>query len=380
MTKLAMNKLPSILLVSILALTSGGCGLFQGTEETTQTPEPTPTSPESATPPPSKKAFEEPNPPTQSLVTVPSEGLIQSTTPSERRQEIQSGSRTNPFAVLPVQPKITKKVAKNGVADPKRQCVVETPKPETTVAQAPQTAVEVKTTTKPPEPVLPIPNEARGVFVSGVVQIGASPVAIVQAPGESVARQVRAGATLANGQVLVKAVRIDGGKPYVLLHQYGLEIPRYVGQPPEEPVAPPPPPSPVGESTTGTGTATATAAKAPAPVIAPPGPNGFGKIRNLVLLSLNIGNAVLGESGQSRRSGMAATGILCNDGYSPIKVSKLLLQVEDKGTGAVIDSFEIALGSSYTISPAQKAEFDGGIPKLRGRKRGDVNIKLVGWS
>ena len=102
-----------------------------------------------------------------------------------------------------------------------------------------------------------------------------------------------------------------------------------------------------------------------------------------MLLTLNIGNVVVGEevseSGRSPTTARAS-GILCNDGYSPIKVKRLLLQVEDKNTGVVIDSFDITLGDSYTISPGQKAEFDGGIPKLRGRKRGDVNIKLVNWS
>ena len=368
-----MKKLPYVLLVSILALGSGGCGLFQSSEETTESP-PTEPSAESPTAEPPEKAFSEPSPSTDSLATIFTPDLIPSTNPSQRREVVRSelsNGQKNPFAVLPVQPTIIKKVAVNGV-DPKSLCVLEESKPET-VAQAPKSEPKVEEK-KPLEPVIPIPNEARGVLVSGIVKLQGTPVAIVQAPGEGLARQVTAGTRLSNGQVLVKAININGDEPYVLLEQYGLDIPRYVGEEPEEPIAPPPPP----ESETVSESEPESQAVAP-----PPGPNGFGKVRNLVLLTLNIGDVILGEGqdeGEGRRPRTAASGILCNDGYSPIRVKKLLLQVEDKETKAVIDSFDITLGNSYSISPGQKAEFDGGIPKLRGRKRGDVDIRLVSWN
>ncbi len=351
-------------MVSTLALSLGGCGLFQQSEETSESP----TQPPEA-PPPQQTFEEEPIPPTSSVSPLPLFSLTPSTDPTQRTEEIQPQSgRTNPFGIIPVTPTVTKKVAANGVDDPESLCKIEEPQPAADVAQKPQgsSGSDAESDVPPPEPVLPIPNEARGVLVSGIVKLRGTPVAIVKAPGESVARQVTAGSTLSNGQVRVKAVNINGGEPFIVLEQYGLDISRYVGEEPEEPIEPP-----VKE------TEKEGEAKAPEPELPPPGPDGFGKVRDLVLLTLNIGQVILGEDEAQARN--AASGILCNAGYSSIRVDELLLQVEDKNTGVVIDSFTIQLGSSYTLQSGQKAEFDGGIPKLRGRKRGDVNIKLVNW-
>lgn len=355
-----MNKLPLILMVSILALSSGGCNLFQQSQETSDAPPDAQSPTESSETPPPEQTFEESTPPTPSVATLPTYNLIPSTDPTQRRQEIQAG-RANPFAIIPVKPVVTKKATTNGVDDPESLCKIE-PQPTVATAQQPQ-AISNGGVLPPTEPVLPIPNEARGVLVSGVVKLRGTPVAIVKAPGESVARHVTAGATLSNGQVQVKSVNLNGGEPYVVLEQYGLDISRYVGEEPEETIEPP---SPVTEVGTKEGS------------IAPPGPDGFGKVKNLVLLTLNFGEVVLGEEESNSRN--AASGILCNSGLSPIKVEQLLLQVEDKTTGVVIDSFTVKLGNSYNLQSGQKAEFDGSIPKLRGRKQGDVNIKLVDWS
>ncbi|MDJ0729763.1 MAG: hypothetical protein QNJ33_07185 [Crocosphaera sp.] len=367
-----IKKVPSMLLLGYATLTLGGCGLFQQSQESSEDP-PVAESPQT----PEEKAdevFEET--PTPSTPQPPAaEGLIPSTTPSERRKNIKPG-RDNPFAVIPVQPVIRQKGADNGVSAPEKLCTLEEVKtPPTTVAQGPGTATPVSDVGLPPllDPILPIPNEARGVVVSGVLQLNGTPVAIVKAPNENVARQVTVGASLSNGQVKVKAINVNSQKPYVVLEQYGLEIPRGVGEAAEEAVEPPTPtlpdgtPQPPGE-----------------PSLPAPGPEGFGTVKNLTLLTLNIGDVALGEDeGEETQTRTRASGIICNEGFSPVTVKKLSMQAEDKKTGVLLDSFEIVLGDpdiGYTVGPGQKAEFDGTIPKLRGRKQGDVNIKLIGWS
>ncbi|MEM9977075.1 MAG: hypothetical protein AAF808_05540, partial [Cyanobacteria bacterium P01_D01_bin.2] len=99
----------------------------------------------------------------------------------------------------------------------------------------------------PPEiaalPEIPQPTTARAVRVSGVVQIGGSPYAIVQAPND-VERYVRTGESLAGGRVLVKRIDTRSVEPRVILVENGIEVERLVTEAqtaaaPEE--APPPP-------------------------------------------------------------------------------------------------------------------------------------------
>lgn len=79
----------------------------------------------------------------------------------------------------------------------------------------------------PPEPQ---PSLARAVQVSGVVQIGNVPYAIVTAPNEPTSRYVRVGQMLSNGEVLVKRIEMSQGyEPVVILEQLGVEVVRSVG-------------------------------------------------------------------------------------------------------------------------------------------------------
>lgn len=93
-------------------------------------------------------------------------------------------------------------------------------------------------TPSPEVPAIPEPNEARGVLVSGVIRTAQSPIAIVKAPSESVARQVMPGTMLANGLVQVKSIDTSSEVPEVVLEQYGIEVVRTVGQEPEMPPSP----------------------------------------------------------------------------------------------------------------------------------------------
>ncbi len=81
-------------------------------------------------------------------------------------------------------------------------------------------------------PAIPLPPPttiARAVEVSGVVQIGSVPYAIVRAPNEPTSRYVRAGQSLSNGTVLVKRIDSSPGlEPVVVLEQNGVEVVRNI--------------------------------------------------------------------------------------------------------------------------------------------------------
>lgn len=100
----------------------------------------------------------------------------------------------------------------------------------------------------PPPP--PQPETARAVTVTGVVQIGSVPYAIVNAPNEPHSRYVRSGQFLSNGQVLVKRIEIISGgiDPVVILEEFGVEVARQVGDQGVRPeTADAAPPSPDGD-------------------------------------------------------------------------------------------------------------------------------------
>jgi len=85
----------------------------------------------------------------------------------------------------------------------------------------------------PQLPKLPEPELARSVEVTGVVQVGGLPQAIIKAPNETASRYVQPGQRLSNGQVLVKRIEMnEGSAPIVVLEQYGIEVARQVGDKP----------------------------------------------------------------------------------------------------------------------------------------------------
>jgi hypothetical protein len=83
-----------------------------------------------------------------------------------------------------------------------------------------------------PLPKLPEPNEAKGIVITGIIEVGGVPTAIVKAPNEP-SRSVREGDRIANGQVLVKRIDLNRGpNPVVILEQYGQEIAKGIGERP----------------------------------------------------------------------------------------------------------------------------------------------------
>lgn len=99
----------------------------------------------------------------------------------------------------------------------------------------------------PDLPKLPEPTLAKGIEVTGVIEVGGVPRAILKAPNEA-ARYVQTGQRVSNGQVLVKRIEMNRGpNPVVILEQYGIEVARQVGEKPSttpnQADVPPPPPN-----------------------------------------------------------------------------------------------------------------------------------------
>ncbi len=163
--------------------------------------------------------------------------LIPSTSPEERLQQIER-DRPDPFDILQTTPSI------------------DIPPPEEVAALPPSInggnggnggpgapgsggatpdgdpAAPDLEPVEPPPP--PNPATAKAVAVTGVVQIGSVPYAIVSAPNEPTSRYVRTGQLLSNGQVLVKRIEMSPGvaDPVVVLEEFGIEVSRQVGDNP----------------------------------------------------------------------------------------------------------------------------------------------------
>ena len=104
-------------------------------------------------------------------------------------------------------------------------------KPETSPKEAPSTPQqEPKVQPKPPlPPKPPQPVLAKGITVTGLIQVGEVTKIIVKAPEEKYSRYVEAGQYLSNGQVLVKRIETKGKNPIVVLEQLGMEVIKQVG-------------------------------------------------------------------------------------------------------------------------------------------------------
>ena len=205
------------------------------------------------------KPFDEPPMANQNPVTTAlAPGLIQPTNATQRVKQVPKG-RDDPFALLFVQPKITVRQPPKTVA-PRTELKPNIPNPSRNILP-PSLPVSTLKPALPLPPALPEPDLARSVVVTGVVQVGSDPQAIVKVPSETTSRYVRMGQRLANGQVLVKRIEINqGSDPIVILEQYGIEVDKTVGEKPGNPVQTPtpttaipvpPPPSTTGASPTG---------------------------------------------------------------------------------------------------------------------------------
>jgi len=172
------------------------------------------------------------------------------TDPDQKRAEINRG-RSDPFAILPLQPNITiteeekppaETPAATGAPAPggNRPAAAPAPggnRPAAAPAPGGNRATPRGPIVKAPPPP-PQPTEAAAVQVLGIIRLPTSPMAIVKAPGEATERRVTPGSTLSNGLILVKAIDTNPDNPYIVLEQYGQTITRRLGDGVPEPAAP----------------------------------------------------------------------------------------------------------------------------------------------
>ena len=242
-----MRQISLLVLIGTLTALVGGCqflpdGLFGGgdtTEEPTVESVPIPNDPaaegEDATEGTEAaegetaaegENFEDPvvAEESDSLVTPPTDGeLITSTNSDERVQQINQ-DRGNPFALIPVSPRIVPD--EDGNTNNNQNTEEPAPPDPGGLADIPELVP-----LEPSEPPPPPTDLARAMIVTGVVQIGSTPHAIIAAPNEPHSRYVREGQFVSNGQVLVKRIEMRPGvEPRVVFEQNGIEIVRAVGE------------------------------------------------------------------------------------------------------------------------------------------------------
>ena len=199
------------------------------------------------------------------LATVLVKGLMQTTRPDDRTQQMTPNLGRDPFAALPatelqlpgltqvgtpksrqfvpVLPKPAAKPVTKTAAIPLRS----QQKPTTTAAlpQIPRLRSIARPTTPNNLPTVPVQNNlppapipslpvvsptalADQVEITGVVQIGDRVMAIAKAPEETSARYVSTGDRLSGGRVIVREIR-TGESPVVVLEQNGQKVVKSIG-------------------------------------------------------------------------------------------------------------------------------------------------------
>jgi hypothetical protein len=82
----------------------------------------------------------------------------------------------------------------------------------------------------PPPPPPPSTDLAKGVKVTGVVEVGNEKQVIIKAPGEATSRYVKVGQRVAGGKVLIKRVIFENGEAIVILEENDIEVRKVVGK------------------------------------------------------------------------------------------------------------------------------------------------------
>ncbi|MEA5463450.1 hypothetical protein [Leptothoe sp. PORK10 BA2] len=260
-----MQRLLLVLLITTGAISLSGCGFFNRNSDVTEDPT-APTdqgnTPVVKIPDPKLPGLPE-GEESGNLVevsanspTVVARDLIQSTDPNERTIGVER-TRSDPFAgltipLIPPQPIEVPGSEATGGANNRGVAASSNFSPGSTAARAaaagsttaaagrgassaqltrPTVAGQRQVDSRFPEiaalPEIPQPTIARAVRVSGVINIGGSPYAIVQAPDE-VERYVRQGERIAGGSVIVKRIDTSALEPRVILVENGIEVERFV--------------------------------------------------------------------------------------------------------------------------------------------------------
>jgi len=246
MRQKAMHQASWVAIAGTLALWLGGCAGAPEADPNAASPVPVPAASIPADPAAIPAAPDVAVAAAPAGVPVPSPGapagtvppeLIASTNANERVQDVLR-NRADPFSLIPVSPRVvqTPQTQTAPLVAPPGQGVRLPGRTSGSGRLAPiPTLVPNRGSGEAQRPFVappPQPDIARAVQVLGVVQIGNTAHAIVQAPNEPTSRYVQVGQRLSNGQVLVKRIEMNRGaeEPVVVLEQYGIEVPTAVGQ------------------------------------------------------------------------------------------------------------------------------------------------------
>ena len=238
-----MQRLLLVLLITTGAISLSGCGFFNRNSDVAE--EPTTPTEEAVNQPVETAEDELPDIPegedsdsvvavTENSPTVIARDLIQSTNPNERTIGVER-TRNDPFAeltipLIPPEPIIPESdTANQPAADAAAQANANAGNAANN--QGSPVISERQVELGRPEiaalPEIPQPTTARAVRVSGVIEIGGSPYAIVKAPNE-IERYVRQGERIAGGSVVVKRIDTGSIEPRVILVENGIEVERFV--------------------------------------------------------------------------------------------------------------------------------------------------------
>lgn len=189
------------------------------------------------------EAFEDPTVAAEGTGTTVSADLIRSTDPAARTRLV-SQSRTDPFATLPIPPEpepvVIPESARNGAGAGARAAgnnagggnaaagATASRPPEPTpppVRVQPNNEPLVTPSPIAALPAIPQPVIAPTISISGVIQLGNEPYAILRSGGEP-ERYVKVGDRIANGAVRVKRIETLAFEPRVILEENGIEVSR----------------------------------------------------------------------------------------------------------------------------------------------------------
>jgi hypothetical protein len=227
-----MNKTVLLILIGLLASVTTGCSSADSQKEVDQNAaQPTPIEIDTPITQANKAETEEKadlNAEKKTETeTVKIAALIPPTNPDVRVRTSVRG-RQDPFSLVPLTPKI--KVEQKEVAKQPTQPVTK-----------PVQNLPTEEPYRPQEdvPTLPVevfePTTAKNVIVSGLYEANGRTQLIIQEPDESTSRYVDIGERIANGQVLVKSVNKNNfPTPSVILEESGVEVPKTIGEVPEE--------------------------------------------------------------------------------------------------------------------------------------------------
>ncbi|MGK7930018.1 MAG: hypothetical protein AB4041_01100 [Microcystaceae cyanobacterium] len=232
------QKLTSVMLVLLLSLLAASCNREEEQATNDEQPKNEETASDNAEDSPSadSQTDNQGTPPAQPFAPKPSTGsvatLIPPTTVQQRRQEITAG-RSDPYAPFPAKVEVERPEP----IEPEVELEDDAPQDDGVVSSNEPNDPANPTVPNPPNfvpvpdvpPPIPVPEEAEAVMVSGILQLGGTPVAILTAPGDPGIRHVRQGATIAGGRVTVKSINVSGRDGFVILEQYGQQVTRMVG-------------------------------------------------------------------------------------------------------------------------------------------------------